>query len=209
MLVNSSEQVLPAATDLHVGLVHSPGGRAVTGDTTGLASPAQVHSDGPTHDRRWFYLDAALLHHLRQIAIADPVLAGLANTHQDDLNRKTTAFEHGEGSSDQKLQTTPSRLMQRSRPQPGITENIDVRGPDGEAKVNGVDIVADGLVMLGAGFDGDDFADFAEERFIEGSGVADGLRKAAWRSRSGRRRVDLRSTSRRLERQAVEYPERC
>ena len=73
-LVNSSEQVLPAATDLHICLVHSPGGRAVT--LIPPDSPLQLRciAMDPAHDRRWFDLDTALLHHLRQIAIADPYL---------------------------------------------------------------------------------------------------------------------------------------
>jgi DDE domain len=35
-----------------------------------------------------------LMHHLRQIAIAYPVLAVPANTNQNDLNRKTATLEH-------------------------------------------------------------------------------------------------------------------
>jgi hypothetical protein len=84
MLVNSSEQVLSAATDLHICLVHPPGGRAVALiPADPLLQFRRVTMD-LAHDRRWFYLDTALLHHLRQFAIADPVLAVPANTHQDD-----------------------------------------------------------------------------------------------------------------------------
>jgi hypothetical protein len=45
--------------------------------------------------------DAALGHHLCEIAIADPVLAVPAHAQQDDLNWKATALEqrHGSGSS--------------------------------------------------------------------------------------------------------------
>ena len=40
-----------------------------------------------------------------------------------------------------------------------------------------MNVVAVGFVVLGAGFDGDDFADLAEKGTVEGSGVADGLRE--------------------------------
>ncbi len=48
----------------------------------------------PAHDRRWVHFHAALQHHLHKIAIADPVLAVPANTHQDDLNGKAPTLEH-------------------------------------------------------------------------------------------------------------------
>ena len=41
----------------------------------------------------------------------------------------------------------------------GVSEDVDVGGPDGEAEVDAVDVVSDGLVVLGAGFGGDDGAD--------------------------------------------------
>src|SRR3984885_9216561 len=99
MLVNSAEQVLPAATDLHICLVHSPGGRAVTLIPSDSLLQLRCIAMDPAHNRRWFYLDTALLHHLRQIPIGDPVLAVPANTHQDDINRNTTSLEHGQSSS--------------------------------------------------------------------------------------------------------------
>jgi len=39
-------------------------------------------------------LDAALRHHFSQVTIADAVLAVPAHAQQDDLDRKTTAFEN-------------------------------------------------------------------------------------------------------------------
>lgn len=48
----------------------------------------------PPHDCGWIHFCAALLHYLRQIAVADPILAVLANTNQNDLDRKTTTLEH-------------------------------------------------------------------------------------------------------------------
>ena len=48
----------------------------------------------PAHDRGRVRFDAALLHHLSQVAIADPVLAVPANAKQNDLHRKPTALEH-------------------------------------------------------------------------------------------------------------------
>jgi len=46
------------------------------------------------HDRRRIHFHAALLDPFGQIAIADPVLAILANAKQDDLNRKAPTLEH-------------------------------------------------------------------------------------------------------------------
>jgi hypothetical protein len=59
----------------------------------------------PAHDRGRICLHSALLHHLRQIAVGDPVLAVPSNTHQDDLNRKTPTLEH---ESSERLRTTLS-----------------------------------------------------------------------------------------------------
>ena len=47
----------------------------------------------PVHDRGRVYLHAALLHHLRQITVGDPVLAVSADTRADDLDRKATTLE--------------------------------------------------------------------------------------------------------------------
>ncbi len=48
----------------------------------------------PAHDGRRVHFQAALQHHLPKIAIADAVLAVPANTHQNILDRETTALEH-------------------------------------------------------------------------------------------------------------------
>ena len=58
-----------------------------------------------------------------------------------------------------------------------IAEDVDVGRPDGEAVVDGVDVVADGLVVLGAGFGGDDGGDLVDEGRVPGGGHADGLRE--------------------------------
>jgi hypothetical protein len=47
----------------------------------------------PTEDRGWINGDTAFLHHLGEIAIADPILAVPAHAQQDDLNRKAATFE--------------------------------------------------------------------------------------------------------------------
>jgi hypothetical protein len=49
----------------------------------------------PTNDRYWIDFNAALLHPLRQIPIADAVLAVPTNTHQHELKSKTTPLEYG------------------------------------------------------------------------------------------------------------------
>ena len=56
-----------------------------------------------------------------------------------------------------------------------IAEDIDVGRPDGETEVDGVNVVAVGLVVLGAGLDGDDFPDFSNQRPVEGCCIANGL----------------------------------
>jgi hypothetical protein len=107
MLVNSSEQVLSAATDLHICLVHPPGGRAVALiPADPLLQFRRVTMD-LAHDRRWFYLDTALLHHLRQFAIADPVLAVPANTHQDDERSSKGRTGHSATSLQRAVPCTP------------------------------------------------------------------------------------------------------
>jgi hypothetical protein len=55
----------------------------------------------PTEDRGWVNGNATLLHHLGEIAIADPVFAGPPHAQQDDLDRKATALE-------QRQQSDPS-----------------------------------------------------------------------------------------------------
>jgi hypothetical protein len=59
----------------------------------GTASSAAVN---PTHDRGWVDAYTALLHHLGEITVADPVLAVLAHAQQDRLDRKATALEQGQ-----------------------------------------------------------------------------------------------------------------
>ena len=59
----------------------------------------------------------------------------------------------------------------------GIAKDVDVGRPDGEAVVAVVIVVGDGVVVLGARFSGDDFADGVDERSVPCGGVADGLRK--------------------------------
>ena len=81
------------AAHLDIGLVHAPEGRAITPIP---ANPPRSFGRGamnPTQDRYWIDLDAALLHPLRQIPVADAVLAVPTNAHHDDLNRKTTPRE--------------------------------------------------------------------------------------------------------------------
>ncbi len=46
-----------------------------------------------TKDRGWIDRDTTLLHHFRQIAIADAVFAVPAHAQQDDFNWKATALE--------------------------------------------------------------------------------------------------------------------
>src|SRR5262249_42319858 len=53
----------------------------------------------------------------------------------------------------------------------------DVGRPDGEAVVDGMNVVTDGLVVLSTRLDGDDFADLAEERLVKGRCHADRLRE--------------------------------
>lgn len=75
MFVDRSKEILPAPSDPHVGLIHTPR----TGpESLVLADPLldlRRVALNPSVDRRWVDLDPTLLHHLRQITIADAVLA--------------------------------------------------------------------------------------------------------------------------------------
>lgn len=66
-----------------------------------------------------------------------------------------------------------------------VPEDIDVRGPDSEAVINGVNVVTHSLVVFGAGLDGDDLADVAEERLVKCRGHADSLREESSVAGSG------------------------
>jgi hypothetical protein len=48
----------------------------------------------PSENGGWIHLNATFLHHLRQVAVADPVLAIPAHAQKDDLNRKAAALEN-------------------------------------------------------------------------------------------------------------------
>src|ERR1700723_1391925 len=52
MLINGAEQVLPAATDLHIRLVHSPGGRTVSLIPPNLLFQLRCIAMNPAHDCR-------------------------------------------------------------------------------------------------------------------------------------------------------------
>ena len=58
-----------------------------------------------------------------------------------------------------------------------VAEDINIRRPDGEPEVDGVEVIAEGLVIFCAGLGGDDGADLVEEGRIPGGGHADGLRE--------------------------------
>src|ERR1700756_2557892 len=66
-----------------------------------------------------------------------------------------------------------------------IAEDIDVGRPDGESVVDGVDVVADGFVVLGAGLGPDDGGDLVDERRVPSGGHADGLGEESGVSRAG------------------------
>jgi len=94
MLIDGTEQVLPSPAHLDIGLVYAPRLRAIT-----LISPYSLLKLGgimmdPAHDRGWVHFHAALLHHLCQVSVRDPVLAVPPNTYQDDLDREATTPKH-------------------------------------------------------------------------------------------------------------------
>jgi hypothetical protein len=47
----------------------------------------------PAEDRGWVHVDAALVHYLGEITVADGVFTVPAHAQQDDLDRKATALE--------------------------------------------------------------------------------------------------------------------
>ena len=68
----------------------------------------------PAHDGVRLNINTALLHHLRQIAIGDPVLAVPANAHKDDLTGKRRRLNLNRFLG-QKLQTTSLQLLLQSQ----------------------------------------------------------------------------------------------
>ena len=68
----------------------------------------------PAHDRGRVYLYTALLHHLRQISIADPILQYQRTQTRMSSTGKRRRLNM-EWLLDQRLQTTTCRLMQQSR----------------------------------------------------------------------------------------------
>jgi len=99
MLIDSPEQVLPATSDLHVCLIHLPGGRVVALVPPDSFPKLRSIALDPKKKRRGVNVYAMLLHHFCQIPIADPVLAVPADTKQNDLDRETAALEYGQNSS--------------------------------------------------------------------------------------------------------------
>jgi hypothetical protein len=94
MLIDSSEQVLPLFSDLHVDLVYSPlSDPIILIPTNPLLEFRRIAMNLP-HDCGWLHFNATLLNHLCQIAIRCPILAVPANKNQNDLNRKTATLEH-------------------------------------------------------------------------------------------------------------------
>jgi len=94
MLIDGTEQILPSPAHLDIGLVYAPRLRAIT-----LISPYSLLKLGgimmhPAHDRGWVHFHAALLHHLCQVSVRDPVLAVPTETNQNDLNWEPTTPEH-------------------------------------------------------------------------------------------------------------------
>jgi hypothetical protein len=59
----------------------------------GLASQSLGVTLNPAKDRARVDQDAALLHHLSQIAVADAILAVPGHAQQDNLNGKAAALE--------------------------------------------------------------------------------------------------------------------
>ena len=94
MFVDSPEQILPSSTCLHVGLIHPPGCRAMALIPIDSLLELRRIPMASTHDRGRVHLHAALLHHLGQTPIADPLFAVPANTDQDDLDQERTTRKY-------------------------------------------------------------------------------------------------------------------
>ncbi len=93
VLIDSSKQLFPFATDSNISLIYAP--RPGTGTliaTDPLLDLGRIALN-PAEDRGWVDLYTALLHHLGEIAVADAVLAVPAHAEQDDLNWEVTALE--------------------------------------------------------------------------------------------------------------------
>ena len=94
MLIDSTEQVLPPPAHLDIGLVYAPGLRAMTLKRAySLLKLGGIMMDS-AHDRGRVHFHVALLHHLCQVSVQDPVLTVPTNTDQDDLDWEATTPKH-------------------------------------------------------------------------------------------------------------------
>ncbi len=94
MFVDCSEQVLSPSTNLDIGLIDSPkcGTVALVGPYSCLK--LRCVAVNPAHDRGRVHFIPELLHHLRQVPVANPILAVPTNAYQDDFDREMTMLEH-------------------------------------------------------------------------------------------------------------------
>ena len=110
MLVDGPVKLGPLAPDLHGGLIDAPAGR-----TPRPPLPARpfLHlgcvSLNPTIDRRMVDQDAALAHHLPEIATAHSVSAIPTDRPAHDLTLKVTPFEVRHDAVDPSLEPYPDR----------------------------------------------------------------------------------------------------
>jgi hypothetical protein len=91
VLIDGTEEIVPAATDPHIGLVYLLGSRPMPLISMHPLLDLRSIAVTPTDDCGWVNLNATLSHHLSQVAVADAVLAVPAYAQQDDLCRKATA----------------------------------------------------------------------------------------------------------------------
>jgi hypothetical protein len=113
MFIDSTEQILPLASDLYVRPVHAPGGCPIALIPSGPLLQLRRVAMDPAHDRQRGHLDTAFLHHLHEIPIADAVLAVPANTKQDDLNGEAPTLEHDPSYRLEPMRPSHPLLMQQ------------------------------------------------------------------------------------------------
>ena len=116
-LVDGMEQVFPCTTDAYIGFVDPPGRGTIVMIAASPLLDLRRITLHPSKDGGVVHHDAAFLHHLGQIAVADAVFAISTHAEKDHIGRKPPALKHGRGADLIKLVrgTAPVTLLQQSR----------------------------------------------------------------------------------------------
>ncbi len=120
MFVNSPEKELPPAADFDVGLVYAPRRSAISLIPPDSFLQFRCVAMNLAHDRGRLNINTTFQHHLRQIAVGDPVLAVPA-TQTSMISTEKRRRLNMEGLLDQRAkQGLPKAYLSRKRRVEGI-----------------------------------------------------------------------------------------